>query len=57
MATSVNRVLTGRGGNTLILDDPLKPDDALSFQCYLGAKMDWVRAPGMLPAAGDCNVP
>lgn len=30
MATSVNGVLTGRGGDILILDDILKPDDALS---------------------------
>jgi predicted phage terminase large subunit-like protein len=30
MATSVGGVLTGRGGDVLILDDPLKPDEALS---------------------------
>src|ERR1700704_6688375 len=30
MATSVNGTLTGRGGNTIIIDDPLKPDDAFS---------------------------
>ena len=30
MATSVGGVLTGRGGDVLILDDILKPDDALS---------------------------
>ena len=30
MATSVGGVLTGRGGNILIIDDPLKPEDALS---------------------------
>ena len=30
MATSVNGVLTGRGADLLILDDILKPDDALS---------------------------
>ena len=30
MATSVGGVLTGRGGDFLILDDPLKPEDALS---------------------------
>jgi len=30
MATSVGGVLTGRGGDILIVDDPLKPDDALS---------------------------
>jgi predicted phage terminase large subunit-like protein len=30
MATSVGGVLTGRGGNFIIIDDPLKPDEALS---------------------------
>jgi len=30
MATSVNGVLTGRGADYLIIDDALKPDDALS---------------------------
>jgi predicted phage terminase large subunit-like protein len=30
MSTSVGGVLTGRGSDFIILDDPLKPDDALS---------------------------
>jgi predicted phage terminase large subunit-like protein len=30
MATSIGGVLTGRGADVIILDDPLKPDDALS---------------------------
>jgi predicted phage terminase large subunit-like protein len=30
LATSVGGTLTGRGGDILIVDDPLKPDDALS---------------------------
>jgi len=30
MATSVGGVLTGRGGDILIIDDPVKPDEALS---------------------------
>src|SRR5262249_4909805 len=30
MATSVGGTLTGRGGNIIIIDDPLKPDDAMS---------------------------
>lgn len=30
MATSVGGVLTGRGADFIILDDPMKPDDALS---------------------------
>lgn len=29
-ATSVGGTLTGRGGNLIIIDDPLKPDDAMS---------------------------
>ena len=30
MATSVDGVLTGRGADLIIIDDPLKPDEALS---------------------------
>jgi hypothetical protein len=30
MATSVGGVLTGRGAYFIIIDDPLKPDEALS---------------------------
>jgi len=30
LATSVGGVLTGRGADFLIIDDPLKPDEALS---------------------------
>ena len=30
LATSVGGVLTGRGGDILIVDDPMKPEDALS---------------------------
>jgi predicted phage terminase large subunit-like protein len=30
MSTSVGGVLTGRGADVIVLDDPLKPDDALS---------------------------
>ena len=30
MATSVGGVLTGRGGDLILIDDPLKPDEALS---------------------------
>jgi predicted phage terminase large subunit-like protein len=30
MATSVGGTLTGRGGDMIIIDDPLKPDDAFS---------------------------
>ena len=30
LATSVGGTLTGRGGDIIIIDDPLKPDDALS---------------------------
>jgi predicted phage terminase large subunit-like protein len=40
MATSVNGVLTGRGADMLILDDILKPDDALS-ETRRRATNDW----------------
>ena len=40
MATSVGGVLTGRGGNVLIIDDPLKPDAALS-ETRRQAVNDW----------------
>jgi predicted phage terminase large subunit-like protein len=30
LSTSVSGVLTGRGGNLIIIDDPLKPEDAMS---------------------------
>ncbi len=30
LATSVGGVLTGRGADSIIIDDPLKPDEALS---------------------------
>jgi len=30
LATSIGGTLTGRGGDTIIIDDPLKPDDAMS---------------------------
>lgn len=30
MATSVNGVLTGRGGEIVVTDAPIKPDEALS---------------------------
>jgi predicted phage terminase large subunit-like protein len=40
MATSVGGVLTGRGADMIILDDPLKPDDALS-QTRRASINDW----------------
>lgn len=40
MATSVGGVLTGRGGDILIIDDPVKPDEALSDVQRQGAN-DW----------------
>ena len=30
LATSIGGTLTGRGGDTVVIDDPLKPDDAIS---------------------------
>src|SRR5262245_46039378 len=40
IATSVGVVLTGRGGDYLILDDPLKPDEAIS-ETQRRAVNDW----------------
>ena len=41
MATSVGGVLTGRGANTIIIDDPQKPDEALSEPRRRAAN-DWL---------------
>ncbi len=40
LATSVGGVLTGRGADIIIIDDPLKPDEALS-QTQRKAVNDW----------------
>ena len=40
MATSVGGVVTGRGADIIIIDDPLKPDDALS-ETRRTAVNDW----------------
>jgi predicted phage terminase large subunit-like protein len=40
MATSVGGVLTGRGADLIIIDDPLKPDEALS-EAARKAVNDW----------------
>ena len=40
MATSVGGVLTGRGADIIIIDDPLKPDEALS-ETKRRAVNDW----------------
>jgi predicted phage terminase large subunit-like protein len=37
LATSVGGTLTGRGGDIIIIDDPLKPDDAFSESKRTGA--------------------
>lgn len=39
-ATSVGGVLTGRGADLILLDDPLKPDDALSETCRVAVN-EW----------------
>ena len=39
LATSVGGTLTGRGGNIIIIDDPLKPDDAMSDTKRNGANL------------------
>ena len=40
MATSVGGVLTGRGGHIIVIDDPIKPADAMS-EAVRGATNDW----------------
>jgi len=40
LATSVGGVLTGRGGNIIVIDDPLKPDEAYS-ETRRKAVNDW----------------
>lgn len=42
LATSVGGTLTGRGGDTIIIDDPLKPDDAYS-EAKRNAANEWFR--------------
>lgn len=39
LATSVGGTLTGRGGDIIVIDDPLKPDDALSDVKRSGANL------------------
>lgn len=41
LATSVGGTLTGRGGNLIILDDPMKPEEALS-EARRKSVTDWV---------------
>jgi hypothetical protein len=36
-STSVGGTLTGRGGNIVIIDDPIKPEDAISDVARSGA--------------------
>ena len=43
MATSVGGTLTGRGGDVIIIDDPLKPDDAYS-DVKRNAANEWFRS-------------
>jgi predicted phage terminase large subunit-like protein len=40
LATSVGGTLTGRGGNIVVIDDPLKPQDAFS-EAKRGLPNDW----------------
>src|SRR4029077_3910545 len=42
LATSVGGTLTGRGGDLIVIDDPLKPDDALSEVKRNGAN-EWFK--------------
>lgn len=40
LATSVGGTLTGRGGNFIIIDDPIKPSEAMSIATRRGVK-EW----------------
>jgi hypothetical protein len=40
VATSVGGVLTGRGADLIVIDDPLKPEEALS-QAQRQAANEW----------------
>ena len=42
LATSVGGTLTGRGGDLIIIDDPLKPDDAYS-ETKRNAANEWFK--------------
>jgi hypothetical protein len=44
LATSVGGVLTGRGADLITIDDPLKPEEALS-QAQRQAANDWYDHP------------
>ena len=41
-ATSIGGVLTGKGADLIIIDDPIKPDDAMS-EAHRTAANDWFR--------------
>jgi hypothetical protein len=43
IATSIDGTLTGRGGNLIIIDDPLKPNDAMSEAVRLRV-IEWYRS-------------
>ena len=40
--TSVGGTLTGRGGNFIFIDDPMKPDDAMS-KCERDRTLSWYK--------------
>jgi hypothetical protein len=42
LATSVGGTLTGRGGDLIVIDDPLKPDDAHS-ETKRNAAKEWFK--------------
>ena len=50
MSTSVGGVLTGRGANFIIIDDPLKPDEALS-ESQRKAVNEWYDNTLLMPLA------
>ena len=49
LATSVGGTLTGRGGDLIIIDDPLKPDDAYS-ETKRNAANEWFKNTLVVPS-------
>jgi hypothetical protein len=57
-STSVGGTLTGRGGNIVIIDDPIKPEDAISEATRSGVN-EWfdntLYSPGMTMKEGSLH--
>jgi hypothetical protein len=55
VATSVGGVLTGRGADIIIIDDPLKPEEALSEAQRGAANSPGARARHCIRSASRCQ--